>query len=194
MTLEACLQHLPVAGISLCPRHKADNPVSDTCLPMYIKISGVNEMVSGHDLTRVFTFTGPVYKCFQHCPGVWIYFYKRLSDMLLAERLDGSELVDVLRVEFVPVVLERWHFSTPRRTAYCLCVVSHDEVAVEAVQRVFNTSVCCYLKQEKFGKILHVFEFSREVETKTCEGWDAVCALEDYVDHIIEQRAYGMEA
>ncbi|KAH9411858.1 hypothetical protein HK407_03g06100 [Ordospora pajunii] len=159
---------------------------------MYIRVSGINRMVSRHDLRKIFTFRSPIFKEVCESVNEQIYFYSLLSDVYAAELLNGQCILDDLNVEFVKLHLEDAEYAiiAPEGSTCCLCIVSSEMLAVEEVERCFGQSARCYIQEKGPNKMFSVVEFNEKVEVKKHAGMEWVFGFEAYACHVVFNMLY----
>lgn len=158
---------------------------------MYILINKINKIVSRVDLSKVFTFSEPIYKAIEPCADTQIYFYRKLSDIFSAEALNKEKLLGELSIEFVQVVLEECCISSPLKASHCICILSRTCIPIEDLENLFGASVCCYLEADRSEKMFYLVEFNKEVEIKDQNDGIQTFTFEDYIDHLVKFTLYS---
>ncbi|KHN70041.1 hypothetical protein CWI42_030550 [Ordospora colligata] len=159
---------------------------------MYIRVSGINSMVSRHDLSRIFTFRSPICKEICESASEQLYFYDLLSDMYVAELLNGQCILDDLKIEIVKLHLEDDEYSKimSEGSSCCLCIISSDILVIENIERCFGQTVRCYIQEKGSKKMLSVIEFNQSVEVKRHAAMDFVFSFEAYICHVVCNMLY----
>ncbi|CAD26290.1 hypothetical protein [Encephalitozoon cuniculi GB-M1] len=158
---------------------------------MYIRVSGINKMINRHDLSRVFTFTRPIYWSIEHSSDTQLYFYSTLHEIAMAQMLDNENLIDCLEVSLVEVPLKEELCSTTSlvRNSCCLYAICSGDVSMDMIEGFFGLPVRCYLRGKK-SKEVHIIEFREAVEIRKPDFMEHVSAFEDYLSCIIEGGLY----
>ncbi|AFM98035.1 hypothetical protein EHEL_031400 [Encephalitozoon hellem ATCC 50504] len=158
---------------------------------MYVRIGGMDKMVSKHDLRRIFTFTSRIYKSIECSSGIQLYFYSTLHEIMMAQRLNKEKLIGCLEVSFIELTLEEEACLSivPSKSSHCLYAVCDGDICIDTVEKFFGSPIRCYLRSEK-SEETYVVEFKEPVEIRKPDFMKYVFSFEDYIDYVVNARLY----
>lgn len=160
---------------------------------MYIKVSGISKTVSRHDLNGVFTFTRPLYGSFECSPDGHLYFYSTLHEMVMAEGLDGQEIVGRLTVDFIEAPLDQESYCKVPScgSSHCVYAVCSTDAGIDGIEKFFGSPVRCHLRIGRSDETIYLVEFGEAVEIKKAGFMRHAFRFEDYVDLVMKSLEAG---